>query len=319
MAVWSLKYPRADSCAVAFVTVPVAMINPLDSTQLTTLQVCPRRLIIESQRASEKLWRPKELYEHCIRQALLNVSAGMSIADATLEAVTVFVERATRPGLLTAHKPYCIAQDWIAILKVSITALATVAGGFTEVPLVSRPSWKCLSLMGNDGRLHRWTTVAKFSRDLAAADLQSWAVVGDICATGLEMTVHFIETGVGRGGHQHTPWCRIFAHPAIPGRFAFQQKDGSPLEGNWKPVWFQNSPNNDIAHWLAMMERDQVKLIHDVRVKSPDASQRARFERDLAIERARIASLPKLEELPIFRPACNFPQVCQWQWICYAE
>ena len=291
------------------------------ASELTTLQICPRKLLIERERGEEKLWRPARLYEHCLKKAVLNLSAGMSLANSILEATTTFAEACARPGLLTSHQPYTIAQDWIAMLKTSITAIEPswmVGQGFIPGPTITLPPWKCASMQRcTDGTLVRWVTLPKFTKELSYAELQSWYTIGDICATGLPMVVNFIEVGAARKGHQHSAWCRTFAHPAIRGRYAFQQRDGKPLEGNWKAVWFQDSSQNDAGEWVQMMERDCVKLIHSVNVKPPSVAQREAFKRTLWTEIERSKNLEPLEKLPIYRPACNGPHgPCQWQYLC---
>ena len=177
--------------------------------------------------------------------------------------------------------------------------------------------WALAASRGRDGALYRWTSTSRMDDDALTRELHSWAVWGDVAAAQAPMVLRIVEIGQRRKGHQHTAWCRTFRHPAVMGRYAFQQRDGRPLQGSWKPIWYQDG-DNDPKIWVDLMERDRVKLIHEVRVKAPTNAQCEDFQKQVALESARMEVLPKdWKEIPMFRPACDLPYVCPHQALCY--
>ena len=127
--------------------------------------------------------------------------------------------------------------------------------------------WQCACFQDDTGTLHRWATIDKIEDSIPMAELHSWYVSGDMLAARVPMQLHLIEIGSQRHGHQHSPWCKAFKHPAVAGRFAFQKQDGRPLQGDWKPVWYQDSTANNAKDWVDMMQRDNVRLIRHLQLK----------------------------------------------------
>jgi len=303
----------------------------LSAADLDSFQKCPRRWKI--QQSEESRWNPKALFDATFRQAVFALSNGGDKAKVTSNAITTFLEKCAKPGLDTSHDPYTLAHDWVAVLQTSIeaisrTVLLTLKPGIT-VPLSAKTelngttrnyaelAWRCSSFEDDSGMLHRWASVSKIDADSITRELHSWAVFGDCSAVGAPMTLHLIEVGQQRNGHQHTHWCRSWRHPAIAGRFAFQQKDGTALKGEWKPVWFQDSKNEPRV-WVDLMQRDNVNLIRHLQVKQPTNEQAATlFREQVILEAERMRSAPEWQQIPMTRTACDFPQVCAWQALCY--
>jgi len=291
----------------------------LSAADLDAFQKCPRRWKI--QQSEDARWNPKALFDSTFRRAILALSNGEDKAKVASNAVATFLEKCVTPGLETLHDPYTLAHDWTSVLQTAIEAvsratLLCLKPGIT-VPLSSEISWRVSAFEDESGMLHRWASVAKIDNDSIARELHSWSVFGDCSAVGAPMMIHLIEVGQQRSGHQHTPWCRSWRHPAIAGRFAFQNKDGSPLKGDWKPVWFQDSKNNP-ATWVDLMQRDNVSLIRHLPVRQPTSEQAAVLFRAQVLEQAKLmAAAGEWQTVPMTRSACDFPTVCAWQFKCY--
>jgi hypothetical protein len=291
----------------------------LSAPLLTNLQRCPR-LVILNEGQAERRWYPKVLFDRCLREGIYRLSHGN--ANATGLAMEMFLKAAKSPGLDSSRDPFTLAQDYIAMLQTILEAISRE----TILALKPGPSiiidadltWRCMSFQDDTGTLHRWATIDKLEDAAPMAELHSWYVSGDMLAARVPMQLHLIEIGNQRHGHQHSPWCKAFKHPAVAGRFAFQKQDGRPLQGDWKPVWFQDSTANNAKDWVDMMERDNVRLIRHLQLKQASEKLCARNVEHVRQEAARLEALPEdYRELPIFRPACDKPYACQWQWKCY--
>lgn len=310
----------------------------LSASLLTDLQTCPRRLLLNRSKKPRR-WHPKALFDHVLRQAILKLSHG---ENPTSAAVEEFLSQCVNPGLDTSHDPYCLAQDFRSMLETILEALSreslpvmqegprVIIGKWQcnfralappqhgmECDLEDLP-WQCLAFADDSGALHRWVTTDRLDDDFMSRECHSWYVQGDMCAAQVPMTLHVIEIGRHRNGHQHSPWCKTYKHPAIPNRFQFQSKDGHALQGDWKAVWYQDSNSNEPKTWVDLMEKDHVKLIHSRNLKQASVKRCAEFVAQVKQEAERIAALPSdFTELPIFRPACDSPYTCPWQWECY--
>lgn len=287
----------------------------MTAPRLTVLQRCPRRYKIEESGLSYR-WKPTALLSSMLRAAIFKLSSGTEKTEVAREFSTQILERAANPGIETQHDPYTLARDLTAILAnviewVSRSPLLVLRPG-PAMSLQSGATWECTAFQDDSGVLHRWATVDKLDADSLTRELHSWHVFGDCAAAQVPMRLHLIEIGSQRSGRQHTPWCKAYAHPHVMGRFAFQQKDGKPLQGNWKPVWFQDSGRNEPATWVDLMARDQVSLIRTVDVKQPTVKQCEEFRRQVISEGLRAGELPGWEDIPLFRPACDIP-VCPHQ------
>lgn len=292
----------------------------MTAPRLTVLQRCPRRYKIEESGLSYR-WKPTALLSSMLRAAIFRMSNGADKIEVTREFSTQLLERAANPGIESTHDPYTLARDLTAILSnviesVSRSTLLMLRPG-PAMSLQSGASWQCTAFQDDSGVLHRWATVDKIDADSLTRELHSWHVFGDCAAAQVPMRLHLVEIGSQRAGRQHTAWCKAYAHPHVARRFAFQQKDGKPLQGNWKQVWFQDSDRNEPATWVDLLARDNVNLIRTVDVKQPSAKHCAEFRRQVVSEGLRAGELPEWEDIPLFRPACDAYGTCPHQSACF--
>jgi hypothetical protein len=220
--------------------------------------------------------------------------------------------------------PWTLAGDFCAMLQTVIEALSrqtllTVKAGPTVT--VAGIPWRLAAFVDETGELHRWQTVNILDADALARELHSWYCFGDIAAAGVPMTLHIVEIGRQRVGHQVSPWCRAFKHPAIANHFRFQSKTGKRLEGGWKPIWFADGADNDPVIWVDLMEQDQLRLIHHIQAQQPDQGHIEAFRVQFAQEAESMAACQVQDpmSLPMSRPACDAPGApCPWQTCCFA-
>lgn len=295
----------------------------LTGARLTSFQRCPR-IPKHADLNTPRRWRPRELAEIHLRKGVLAMSQGKEVAKITADLQASFLECCADPGLDVECQPFPLARDWCAILGnvfecVNRGTLPKLSPG-PSIILSTSVTWECKSFQDEAGLLHRYVFVDKLDSDSLTRLLHSWETDGDRCAAQVPMTIHVIETGRNSGNHQSSPWCRIYKHPQIMGRFGFQKQDGTPLEGNWKPSWFQDGDKNKPNDWVDLMERDKVKLIHEIKVKQPTEAQAAEFVRQVMIESERMKSLESKpwKELPMFRPACDLPP-CPYRKDCFVK
>lgn len=317
---------------------------------LTTLQRCPRRYKLETEYQVIRE-RPKAALDRLLRQAIFNISNGADPGKEAEEASTLLLEQAARPGLDIATDPYTLCRDFCAIIhnvceavsRLTLLTLKAPPGGLGPTskeprafpssrdrpchdPLDSgdgnselqSSTWTVSSPIDDSGLLHRWLTCEKWDLDTQYRELHSWATFGDCAALSAGMWLHAIEIGRQSKGHQHSPWCRAYKHPAIHNHYRFKSVEGGPLHGDWKPVWFQDSKYNEPKGWVDLMEADKVELIHHVLVREPGPEHVAQFHRELATESKRLSELPPWQNIPMFRPACDLPP-CPWQDLCYGK
>ncbi len=292
----------------------------LSAPLLSTYQHCPRKYALERDYKVLR-WRPKALLETLLRQAILQISNGDNHKAIANEACARFLETAARPGLDVQGDPYTLARDFCAILQtvlesVSRLVLLTVQPG--PLLAIGDHQWQVSAFRDESGVLHRWTTVDRWTEDAQYREVHGLGVAGDCMAARSGMTLHVIEIGQSRRGHQHTPWARAFRHPAILGKFRFRKVDGSPLEGDWKSAWFQDSDKNDAKVWVDLLEADRVQLIHHVEIKDPHRQHVEQFDREIAVEAARMQAVAGWQQETMRRGSCDLPYVCPHQVACYA-
>ena len=293
----------------------------LNASTLTTFQRCPRAWLQNNLKPNRR-WKPRSLFLRTLRRAILRLSGGSDLENVVPIAVSEFLESAANPGL-DVERPFEIAGDFAAILKTVLARVhACKVPSLTVGPTIllsNALKWSCGSALAKDG-LHSWVTVDYLNDESLARLLHSWYVFGDCAATGQPMTLHVIEVGRGGSdGRQHTAWCRAFRHPAIAHRFAFQGRDGKHLNGDWKPVWFADSRQNDPKVWIELMRRDRVNLLHDVAVKQVSVEHARQFREQMAIEADRMAAIEGKDWRgePMRRTSCDSP-LCVWQSRCYS-
>lgn len=292
----------------------------LSAASLTTGQRCPRRFIFESDGSRGiPRWHPRDLFGASLRQAVYELSNGQPADKVGMRAGIRYREAAREPGIDSAQ-PWVVAGDYTAALStvteaVSRLTLLTLKPG----PLVTLSSseWQVTAFQDESGELHRWSVVERLDETSIWRELHSWYVYGDMAALDAPMTVHFVELGSFRDGRLRSPWCRAFAHPAIANHYRFQTKSGSSLQGKWSSLWFSEA-KNDPKVWVDLMEKDNLNLIHHKQIKPLSVEAVEKFTREVAFEANRLGSLPSVNDLPIYRPACDSPVACPWQEKCYS-
>jgi len=290
---------------------------------LTTFQRCPRQWLLNQQNEVRR-WKPKGLFLLVLREAILKLGEGAELGKVTQEAVTQFLEAAAKPGLDMQGEPYVLAKDFTSILEVVLARThacsVPLLKPIPSIILSDRHKWSCRALRDCSGELHSWVAVDYLNGNTLARELHGWYVFGDCAATGMPMVLHVIEIGRQSGSHQHTAWCRAYAHPAVTHRFAFQTKEGKSLGPNWKPVWYQDSRRNNPESWLRLMDRDGVMAMKDVPVRQPSVEQARQFRDQVLIEADRMEALIGTDwrQEPMRRPSCDSPP-CSWQGMCFTS
>lgn len=285
---------------------------------LTLLQACPRKLILE--RAGKHAPVAIRSLLNSQLHTMITGFHGRRVRPLHLatSAQAEILETASSPGLQTAA-PYSVAQDLCALQETLAAALERRAWeGLEPLPAPQTTPWTPSVLGVLHGALQRWVTVEHFTKDTLTRELHSWSVLGECAVYNLPMELFIIEMGRVRGEHLHSPWTRIMRHPAIQGRYAFQQHDGTKLEGGWTPFWrASNSHLISASDWVDLMARDKVSLIHRILVQAPTPAQQSQILQDISTELKRADGLPDLSALPIQRPQCDLP-LCSWQNECYS-
>jgi len=289
----------------------------LTSHSLSSFQRCPRRYALEREFHVER-WRPKVLLETLLRQGIFHLSNGGDVETLTEELCTRFLESAARPGLDIGGDPYCLARDMCAIISTVLEAVSRmVLLAVRPGQLVAgNPDWQVTAWRDESGLLHRWICAERWDEDTKYQQLHSWSVFGDCAAAQLGMTLHVIEIGRYSRGHQLSPWCRAYRHPAILGKYRFRKVDGTPLESSWIPVWFQDSDKNEASTWVDLMQADKLELIHHLNIREPLQEHVEQFRREIAVEARRIEALGTWRDEPMRRTSCDLP-MCPWQPVCY--
>lgn len=292
----------------------------LSAPLLTTLQRCERRFRFESTHKVQRI-RPKELFDRLLREAVFAISSGAKTHEVAESACTVFLETAARPGLDILSNPYTLSQDYCAMLRTVIEHIsreALLKLGRAGVVTVGEHAWAIQSFRDESGLLHRWTSVEKWDADAQYRELHSWHVYGDCAASGQGMWLHVVEIGRHSKGHQLSPWCRCFKHPAIARHFRFRHLDGTPLEGAWKPVFYQDSDHQDAKVWVDLMQRDCVTALHHLQIRDPHPEHVQQFRNDLPKIVSQLQSVDQdWTAVPMRRTSCDIPP-CPFQPVCYA-
>lgn len=293
----------------------------LSAPLLTKLQRCERRFSLESGYKVLRL-RPKELFDKLLREAVFALSNGADKKEVADNAATLFLEAAANPGLEILSDPYTLAMDYSAIFHTAIEAISREVLLVVQragVITIGDHGWNVEAFRDDSGMLHRWTSVDRWDDDAKYRELHSWHVFGDCAASGQGMWLHVVEIGRHSRGHQLTPWCRCFKHPAIAKHFRFRHVDGSALEGGWKPVFYQDSDLNEPKVWVDLMEKDGVRPLHHLQIRDPHPDHVREFRAELPEHATRMAKTAARQwsSIPRERTACDIPP-CPWQPVCYA-
>ena len=300
----------------------------LDASVLTTYQTCRRKFILDSQWRSLR-WRPKNLFDACLRRAIVQISSGMDPVEAGKDARAWFMQTAAEPGLDVLGNPFVIARDWCAMLDTILRALGKLTLlVIKDVPMIRLNSWlwwRPLCHQDDSGQLHRWITADSWTDDDLMRELHSWFVTGDIAMTKTPMMLHVINIGRMYKGRRASPWARAWQHPAISSlRLRFKKKDGSDLKG-WKPVYLADRNNDDADSWVEQLYSENVigGLLHHVLVNVPSEAVCADTQYQIMHEalamRVLLEESPSYRSLPMSRGMCDGMVPCHFQPVCFND
>lgn len=310
----------------------------LDATALSTWQSCRRRYLLYHDFLPRR-WRPRSLFDRCLRRGVESLSAGAAIDEVSSAARADFMTAAASPGLDVAPgaSPYAVAKDHAAMLSTTLTAISRLTllrlSAVAAIPLNAAAAWQPLALADDSSALHRWITVSALDDDTLARELHGWGVAGDVCVSRVPLTLHVVVVGAMRAGRRLTPWIRGWRQPDFPSaRVRFRRTSGRALRGDWEPAWLTDEPGHDtsrvVADWVDGLERDGVAplLIRHVPVDVPSDTACDDVCAQIAIEAAamRLAvaerrSAPYFAH-PMSRGACDAIAAapCVWQPCCYS-
>jgi hypothetical protein len=301
----------------------------IDAAALVEFQACRRRFLLSRKWRSLR-WRPKLLFDFCLRLAIIELGNGRPARDVVLEATARFMSTGANPGLdISGYDPYKVALDWTAMLETVLYTLSRQPPvKLTQLP--SKPlgdgvEWTFLAQADERGDLHRTITVDRLDDDRLSQELHNWYVTGDVCMAKKPMHLHVIEIGQMREGRRHSPWARAFEHEHIAKRIKFQRKGGKELQGDvWRPVFLADSNTWNAEAWVDAMAAEGVAegLMKEIEVLVPGGEHVKNCIRDVKIEASQMqqwsAAIQNPMEVPMSRAACDSPLPCQFQAVCFA-
>jgi hypothetical protein len=174
-------------------------------------------------------------------------------------------------------------------------------------------------------RLLRFVLVDHWDDDRQLAECHSWRTIGDVCVTGMPMTLQVLVIGQSRSGRRYGHWTRARQHPLNKGiRFARKTGKGEGLAESWKTVW-REEIGVKADSWVEQMARDGVlrEAAFNVEVRVPEKWARERVLEDVKRIGAEIEELREKRKYglpPMTRSACDdvIQGPCPFQSVCYA-
>ena len=302
----------------------------LDAVMLEEHQACRRKLLLSHDYRPLR-WRPKVLFDACLRRGVVALSTGRKLRACVAEAQEQFMQSAANPGLdILKGNPYTIAKDWCAMLATILITLSRITLlALREVPAVhlsSQVSWRVLAHADESGVLHRWLTIDHWGESDLYRELHGWRTIGDIVTAGTPMTLHIVEIGQERGGRRASPWARAWRHPRMPGRPLRFRYPTTGTDG-WKSVYLADTREVSPEEWVELMwqERMAEELLRHVNVNVPSEDTCSETKRQIMLEAMSVqealterGSTP-WSVLPMSRGACDGIVPCAFQYVCYAD
>jgi hypothetical protein len=284
-------------------------------------QACARRTALNADWRVLR-WRPKALFDACLRRAIVHLGNGFKPEDVAADAVATYMQAAANPGLdVQGQDTYVLAKDWCVMLEILVRFLSTTTimqvHEIPEIPLGSY-KWQPMSQADESGVLHRWITTARWDEDDLARELHSWYSFGDIVMTGQVMKLHVIEIGQTRNGRQVGPWATGWKAPIDGFHLRFRRIDGKSFNG-WTKLHLAALPA-DYDGWVEKMRTEgMASLMHHLEIKCPDPATLADSQRQLEEVADQIKAATRLpwQALPMSRGACDGLIPCPWQHACY--
>lgn len=296
----------------------------LSGTLIADHQSCVRRTPL-SARWRVLRWRPKSLFDACLRRAIVSLSHADDPIKVAALAVETFMQAAANPGLdLIGQNPYELARDWCVMLEILIRILSkTVLLSLTDVPDqdLCGNSWRVMAHADDSGTLHRWITASRWDEDDLSRELHGWHSFGDIVMTGQPMRLHVIQIGQMRRGRQVGPWARGFKHPTMPWtKLRFRRPGGEAFNG-WKGVQLSELKPDYDAWATQMWDEGMSSLISHLDIKVPSEAACACARGQLLAVASQIQTVEHSDWnlLPMSRSACDGIVPCPWQDACYGN
>lgn len=284
----------------------------LDADKMESWDSCRRKWKFEKNWELRRVTPIGTLYR-ALHKALTAKEANPEIAK---DYVISEIER----GVWTLYsKPYDQMKNISFLAELLAKILRPSGEPWKLHPVLN--DWKPNSYLMADGlRLIRLVICDRWDDDRQSSELHSWRTAGDICVTGLPMTLRVLVIGSNRDGKRHSAWTKAQRHPVNKQlRFARKHSKADGFAGSWDSIWREESGVSAQA-WLEQMSRDGVlkELAFDRPVKVPDKYQRERVLSD--IQRIREEMEAAKGDFPMTRSACDNPLrgSCPFQCVCYA-
>lgn len=316
----------------------------LTARQLIAFQQCRRRYMLE-QNWRVRRYRPKTLFDSCLREAAVKFSTGSNPEAVISAARARFMSMAANPGLdLPAGRDsYQETLDWTAMLGTVLTAISRLAllilRPLPPVRIAMGVEWQPTAFADDAGTLHRWISVDAWDRDAIARECHSWYALGDMIACDVPMQLHVVVIGQVREGRRISPWCRGYLHPVLAGELRFQKANPrggyASLTGDkWKPAWLSDMPRMTASAWCDKMDADGVTpslLLHPSIAQPTDGARRqllaeveeeawrieAETERALRKGTGTVDQPSFPAATPGARANCDGLVPCPWQAACW--
>ena len=311
----------------------------LSASSLTQLQSCARRHALAREWHWPR-WRPSALLAHCLRRGWYQLCRGYPVTAVGEDAAAHFMSLAADPGLDVAGggrggaggDVYRLARDHATMLQTMLeyqsrTALPVLRPA-PDVQLAPGIGWQMSAWQDDSGALHRLVSVDTWDEDALARELHGWYTIGDMCAANAPMTIHVIEVGQVRDGRRVSPWVRGFKHPTAPNlpvKFRRKQsqtdrhKDRSELAEGYRPVWLSDKARGDVRGWVDLLVAAGMagEMVRRVDVRQPGEAARMDTLAQVVAEARRMAAMPRWQDVPMSRGACDGMVPCPMQGVCY--
>jgi hypothetical protein len=177
-------------------------------------------------------------------------------------------------------------------------------------------------LVAGGTRIMRLVIVDRWSDNRLQAELHGWRTIGDVCVTGLPMTLRVLVIGEQVNGRRHGYWTKAKQHPYTKQLRWKRTRGDQELGESWKTVWREQSQVS-ADKWIEGMARDGVlrESAFEVKVKVPEQYQRDRVLEDITRISDEMQALRAGKVTPpMTRSACDavIGGPCRLQCVCYA-
>lgn len=300
----------------------------VDARSISEWQDCKRRYVLARDWRVVK-WRPKTLFDGCLRRAIAQMSKGVHVEQVAMEARTLFMGSAANPGLeVVGIDPYQVSMDYCAMIDTILRALAKTTlmslHDVKPIPLNDWLTWNTTAHADDTGTLHRWITVDGWGEGDLARELHSWYVMGDIAVNRVPMVLHIIEIGQIRNGRRASPWARAYKHPSLMNinRIRFRRTSGAEMGGEWKPYYLADHREFDVDTWTEIMWKEGAaqERLRSLNVACPSDEVCSDTRSQIVQEVSEMSTVGgHWNSLPMSRNHCDTYVPCPFQAACYSK